>query len=212
MSEQTLNVVMPSEIVYVTGSVNGVDKIFTKAGANLWTAQAARTADYLYDISLIAVDAAGNETAHHVLIFTGICLVFDRTAEDVANDTWRGQYNYTDLNRVESAVEKLAAVLRRLGHTRLYPEVKTDWHVPTDMPETYDTPTVQEMRRYLGNVGLIRGAIAVMRDTPTLPEDMRFLDYLKANDIEKALYDVFILTENIQRQAVYCGVPYCGEV
>lgn len=143
---------------------------------------------------------------------TDIELIFDRTAEDVKKDTSKGQYNYTDLNRVEIAVEKLTATLRKLGHTLLSPIVKTDWHVPTDTSEIYDTPTIEEMRRYLGNVRMICSSISLTQNTPRLPDDMRFLDYLKANNIEKALYDVFVLTKNAQSQSIFCGVPYSGEV
>lgn len=144
-------------------------------------------------------------------IIPKIEFIFDRTAADVENDTPKGQYNYYDLSRVEIAVETIAAMMRQLGYTKINPVVKTDWHAPTDLPESFDTPTTQQMQRYLDNVRLIRGAFEVFETTPNVPSDMRFLTYIEANNIEKVLSDVYVLTENLQKQVKFSGMFYAGE-
>lgn len=113
----------------------------------------------------------------------------------------KGAYNYTDLNRVEEAVDYIAdelvqaptdlqAFATSLGvawdssfelpydendYTSL--TIKTDW---TDE----DIPNATDMARYLGNLQLIQAAL------PTLtvaPSSMNALDYAGANAIEQML-------------------------
>ena len=43
-------------------------------------------------------------------------LVFDRTATDVEQKTAKGRYQYTDLNRVRSAVSSIAARYQADGY------------------------------------------------------------------------------------------------
>lgn len=85
-----------------------------------------------------------------------------------------GAYNYTDLNRVESNVAELAAMIG------LSLTTKTDWGYE-------DAPTWSEMRRYLDNVVAIRDAVAAVEEYPTLPVNMADLDYEGANAIERVL-------------------------
>lgn len=113
----------------------------------------------------------------------------------------KGAYNYTDLNRVESAVEVLAKILRGLPvelqrYAAAYdvawdaffdvpydpaayaPQVKTDW-TPADIQSPED------MERYLQNVILLRGALEYAADN--LPQRMEDLTWQGANAIESAL-------------------------
>lgn len=143
-------------------------------------------------------------------------LIFDRDSGDVervkylsgkgwANMTseeqaeWlngmKGAYNYTDLNRVESAVSVLAEILG------VAVTVKTNWAV-TDIPKSAD------MERYLGNIRLLREVNAALANTPSVPDSMTGLDFNMANDIEKILFDIERNIENLTR----CGEVYCGEV
>ena len=91
-----------------------------------------------------------------------------------STDAAKGAYNYTDLNRVENAVSKLA-LLMGLDLT-----VKTDWN-------QWDALTQPDMERYLGNVVAIRNAVETEVVFPPLPESMSNLDYEMANNIEKVL-------------------------
>lgn len=116
----------------------------------------------------------------------------------------KGAYNYTDLNRVEEAVDYIAdelvqapadlqAFATSLGvawdssfelpydendYTGL--TVKTDW---TDE----DIPNVTDMARYLGNLQLIQAALPVLT---VAPSSMNALDYNGANAIEQMLKEV----------------------
>jgi hypothetical protein len=100
----------------------------------------------------------------------------------------KGAYNYTDFNRVETAVAELATLFGFSLTT------KTDWGV-------WDIPVKSDMERYLGNVATIRSYCAnfgSISDFPKLPRNMNALTLESANNIEKVLelaYDFVVSSE-----------------
>lgn len=152
-------------------------------------------------------------------------LITDRTAADVeryltlrnkgfANLTaaekteWlsnmKGAYNYTDLNRVEEAVQYLADKLRERGYRVDIGTIKT-WTMSS-------LPTMADMNRYLDNVRVIRNAFATLSTTPQVPASISGLTYKEANDIEQIIYDVNKLLENMMSVWFFSGDLYSGEV
>lgn len=96
-------------------------------------------------------------------------------------DAAKGAYNYTDLNRVESAVAELA---ERMGLTLT---TKTNWTL-------WDIPYEADMNRYLNNVVAIRDACPGDVEFPSLPKTMSWIDHEDANNIEKVLELVYEAT------------------
>lgn len=153
-------------------------------------------------------------------------MITDRTAEDVARwrelrtkrwddmtpaekNDWlgvasRGAYNYTDMNRVERAVEIL---LGRLAEWNIYlPLVtKTDW-------KQSDGVTDIELNRYLGNIKRLIFASGLGYSAPPLPSRMDYLTYEGANNIEKALIEIDHWLSLRKNQLVYLGEVYGGEI
>jgi hypothetical protein len=85
-------------------------------------------------------------------------------------DVAKGQYNYVDLNRVESNAEEIASLLS----TYDYPvtiAVKTDW-ARTDIPKSADTV------RYLDNIQALINAFHTKPTSPSVPADMVDFNYL----------------------------------
>ena len=134
----------------------------------------------------------------------------------------KGAYNYTDLNRVETAVAELAA---ELGLSLV---TKTDWTL-------WDVPVASEMERYLRNVVRIRDALSGDVEFPSLPDSMSGLTYEGANHIEEVLMLAYQnIADSEHRCAlgefiigkcrlggiphedpdptIRCGDIYCGEV
>lgn len=109
--------------------------------------------------------------------------------------TMRGAYNFTDLNRVETAVADIA---ENLGVSVV---TKTDWGM-------WDIPTESDMVRYLDNINVIKSAVSFTRNAPTLPGSMSDLTYESANNIEKTLVALYKIIDSIPR----CGEIYAGEV
>lgn len=112
----------------------------------------------------------------------------------LSGDATKGAYNYTDLNRVESAVAELSEYMG-LGLI-----TKTDWN-------NWDIPMTSDMNRYYGNVKTIINAFPDV-GFPELPYNMQNLTYETANNIEIALQLAYEHLTN----AVRCGEIYCGEV
>ena len=149
----------------------------------------------------------------------------------------RGAYNYTDLNRVETAVAYVADELAgALDTLQAYateigiswdpvfgvpydPDDYEDLTVKTDWAET-DIPSATQMARYINNIKLIRDAIPDSSNA-WIPDTMDGINYETANNIEQLLIDVdlalaaLILTqEGFMRSALavyYSGEIYSGE-
>lgn len=114
-------------------------------------------------------------------------------AEVVATNATKGAYNYSDLNRVERAVEEISDELG-LGLI-----TKTDWRM-------WDVPRASDMERYLYNVTAIRNFNGVILP---LPESMERLTYSDANDIETVLATAYEATKNSPAR---CGEIICGDL
>ena len=110
-------------------------------------------------------------------------------------DAAKGAYNYTDLNRVETAVAELAPLFG------MNLETKTDWGM-------WDIPREADMKRYLGNVAKIREHCGCVPNLPILPDTMNEFTYQSANNIEKIL----IIAYEVVDRPIRSGEIYSGEV
>lgn len=106
----------------------------------------------------------------------------------------KGAYNYTDWNRVESAVAELASILGVSLRT------VTTWSAT-------NVPTEADGVRYLANVRKLKAVCQGLSGTPPTPESMQRMTYVEANDIEKILTDI----ETVIYSWTRCGEIYCGE-
>lgn len=112
-------------------------------------------------------------------------------------------YNVSDLNRVGEAVRYLAERFTDCGYA-VTVTPKTDW--------TEDNvPTRKQLETYRRNIAELRRQLTVMQSTPETPETMRFLDYLKANDIERILLAVEDTLRRLEKTFWYSGEIYSGE-
>ena len=225
MSTQTLRVSLPSEIIYVSGTVNGKAYTWTLVDGS-WQAIVDRAADDTYAVALTAVNALGTSTNYTLTLYYGMLnLITDRTQADVervrqlaqkgfgnmtaaektewASDL-KGAYNASDLNRVGAAVAYVAGRLTGYGYA-VSVSPRQDWQVT-------DIPTQESMTAYLADVAALRAALTVAAGTPEVPEDMDRLTWKEANDIEKILVDVDELLTRMAAAWFYSGDLYAGEV
>jgi len=126
-------------------------------------------------------------------------LVTDRTAG--------AKYNYTDLNRVESAFVYLRDSLNGEFGVALNLTIKTDW-VRADLGQLGAQALMEQYRQ---NVVAIRGAITQMAETPATPDSMRFLTVQEVNDIEKILQDVEWLLNRMPFAFCHSGTFQAGQ-
>ena len=204
MSAQVLSVSLPSEIIYVSGTVNGTAYTWTLI-EGAWTATVDRAADDTYHVALTAVNAAGVSTNYALTLYYGILsLITDRTRADVENKTNKGFYNASDLNRVGAAVQYVAERFAAQGYT-VAVRPKTDWLAS-------DIPTASELKTYRQNIATLRALLAVMPTTPEAPDSMAGLTYTEANSIERILLDLDTLLTNAALAWYQSGEIYAGEV
>lgn len=226
MDEQTISVTLPSSAVYVSGTVNDVSVVWTNTEGNTWEATAARAEDDVYRVELTIIDGNGNSSTASTTIYFGLLsLITDRTAADVyhwqtlRDKGWeamteeeraewltpmKGCYNFTDLNRVEGAVEYIGELLRDAGY-EMDLVTKKDWTME-------DMPTRLDMERYIGNVAAIREVFNPFPSTPKAPKITQNLSHVFANDLEQILKDMGGLAANIPQSWLYAGDIFSGEV
>lgn len=204
MTEQ-VSVRLTSDILYVEGYVNGSLAEFQKQENNVWTATVDKSEDNIYEVYIKAYNSNGLSTEVSTTLYYGVNLIYDRTTKDLYDKTEKAYYNATDLNRVESATEYISKLLKLYAYFKEDLMCKKDWLME-------DYPTESEMIRYLCNIQKLIDSFCLREDSPTLPITMNNLDIYKANDIEKILYDLNILIENMASQFVYSGEIFSGEV
>lgn len=136
-------------------------------------------------------------------------LVYDRTQLDVDFDTEKGSYNFSDLNRIENWCQYLSKILNSYNYNNII-NVKTDW-VMVDAMTTENSPTEAQMERIRQNLIILRNAFFTLSTTPATPENLDFMTFQKANDIEKILFDIDKVIEHMENFFIYCGVPNCGQ-
>lgn len=121
-------------------------------------------------------------------------------------------YNYTDLNRVEAAAADMAALLSAEGYNVTI-TVKTNWTMMSPFSTLSQVkahfPTHSNMGRYLNNLKLIRQQFPALSGYE-LPETMRGLTYIGANNIEKMLVAIPGLVDTMKGAYRRCNTFRCG--
>lgn len=130
-------------------------------------------------------------------------LIYDRTAEDVANKTAKGRYRHTDLNRVQNAVASIAARYQADGYA-VQTYTLSSW-------SSNEIPRMTKATNYLNAVRALRGIIA-LPNTYAIPTTMHKLNYKGANAIEKFLFDSDLMIDNLESAWWYCDEIISGEV
>ena len=127
-------------------------------------------------------------------------LIFDRTMQDVENATLKGQYNASDLNRVESWCEYLRDQLNTMGYP-ITITTKTNW-------QQSDMRTASEMERIRTNIKKIMQGFYYLTNIETNAE---YFNYIKANNWEEILYEIYYLMLGTENWYVYGNVARLGQ-
>lgn len=114
---------------------------------------------------------------------------FESLTESEIATLEKGTLTINTLNRIESKISELNSLLETLGYVPLDIVIK-NW-------EYTDIFSGDEFSRIVANVGMLRAAIPVMKDTPDTPLAEYY--YSNINDLEKILYDVDFLLNNSQK-------------
>ena len=226
MASRVVSVILDSGITYVSGTVNGTEYTFTLTADNTWSADVTVAEDNIYRLVITAIDNQGNASTFNTTLYYGLNLITDRTQSDVSRYLYlksksfsdmtaeeqlewlsdlKGAYNFTDMNRVDGAVDYIVERLREVGSF-------------TEGIKTYrlwsreHLPTKKELEQYLENIRILRSQFAVAASIPPVPSDMQMFTHKEANDIEKILFEVDWLITKIAQAWFFSAEIYSGEV
>lgn len=127
-------------------------------------------------------------------------LVFDRVKADLTNGSWKGQYNASDLNRVEYWCRYLADKLNELGYS-INITTKINW-VSSDMR------TDAEMERIRSNIQKLMTGFHWITKIYTYANT---INYDRANRYEKILFEIYNMMQGMNNWYVYGGVANGGQ-
>lgn len=204
MSSRTLIATLPTDTLYVSGTVNGVPTTWTNTEGQTWETVAERSPQDVYVVALTIINQLGTATETTFTLHHGLHLVTDRTAADVTAGNAKGTYNASDLNRVGAAMNYVADRLTAQGYAPVI-SPKTDW---TD--SDWFTPSAAQL--YLSDLAELRRQFAMIQTTPNVPDDMERLTYTEANNIEKILEDIDLLLTYALKACFFSGDVFSGEV
>ncbi len=132
-------------------------------------------------------------------------LITDRKLSDINNKTHKGNYNASDLNRVETWMEYLKELLNEYGY---YVEftTKTDWEISFGYNMTSNIKRIKE------NLQNLKDTFYELPSTPDVPSTDRLsINYIEANNIEKIIYDIEYLILKIEPAYRFSNYLYSGE-
>lgn len=109
-------------------------------------------------------------------------LIYDRTNDDLVNDTDKAYIDYDDLNRIEGACVELGTMLGVTVSTKTWKI--TDWRTEADM------------ERIRQNLIKLQDAYAMAKVTQ-VPAKITYGSYTQANDIERILHETWIVYRSV---------------
>lgn len=136
----------------------------------------------------------------------------DQTEEELiqlAQTSYKGAYNETDMNRVTTAAEFLSDSLYSRGYINPYvpvnPEPGRDYWVKENKP------TLEQSKGYVSNVKRIRETFHFVPDLPEAHSDMQSFTFQEANNLEKILVQVESMFQWMDKSYLMAGEAMCGE-
>ena len=149
----------------------------------------------IYDRTKTDVDAALSIRADYVQQGTEL------TAKQV-EQLERGTITINTLNRIENKQKSLKSLFNDMGY----------WNTPTTNKEWQYTDIFDEVnfRRIIDNLNILRNAFFVFKNTPNTPPISYY--WQDINSLEKILFDLDVMINDVKSRYRRCGTFRCGEV
>lgn len=136
--------------------------------------------------------------------------IFDRSENDLVEDNDYAYIHNIDLNRVENNIQKDWLAVNKIGYYIPNKGGKTDWIPQGHADDASNIPTTEQMTRLMFNYTALIEGFYLLSTTPESPRSMNFINYKGLNAIEKTLYDILCVINDIDRVARQCGDCECG--
>lgn len=113
----------------------------------------------------------------------------------------RGTITINTLNRIETKQDKLKGLFNDMGYWNTQ-VINKEWNYT----QIFD---VVEFQRIIDNLSVLRNAFFVYKDTPNIPPVS--YHYNDINALEKILYDLDDMINDVKNHYKECGTFECGE-
>lgn len=126
---------------------------------------------------------------------------FETLTESDINYLERGTITINTLNRIETKQEELKNLFNDMGY----------WNTPITNKTWGENNifNVDEFQRILDNTNVLRQAFFVYKATPNTPPISYYWDDI--NSLEKILYDLNVMINDVKSNYRECGTFNCGE-
>ena len=127
---------------------------------------------------------------------------FQELTENEIETLEKGTLTINTLNRIESKQEELKNLFNDMGYWNTEITNK-NW-------SENDVFGVEEFRRILDNTDILRKSFFTYKDTPKTPPIS--YHYENINSLEKILYDLDVMINDVKSKYKRCGTFRCGEL
>lgn len=148
----------------------------------------------IFDRTQVDIDTAKQIRREKVQAFQSL------TESDIST-LERGMITINTLNRIEGKQEELKNLLVEIGY----------WNadVSAKLWVAEDIFNVDDFRRIINNINILRNAFFVYRGTPNTPPVS--YHYNDINALEKILHDIDVMINDVKSNYRECGAYECGE-
>lgn len=116
----------------------------------------------------------------------------------------KGTITYNTLNRIEGKQEELKNLFNDMGYWNI-PITNKQW----TENDIFDNNGERDFQRILDNTNVLRNAFFVYKDTPNTPPIS--YHYNDINALEKILYDLDVMINDVKSHYRECGTFESGE-
>lgn len=200
MTEQ-LQVNLGLDVIYVHGTVNGIEATFTLVDTGIWSAVVDKAPDGKYEVVITAYNSLGTHTTLETTIYK-----LDGLIQSKLDWTQWDYYNAEDIIRVEANTQFVADYLATMGYIADLQGVKADWTM-------LDFPTITEINRIENNINALQECFYApegWQNKKTWSKGKRF-SWEDALRYEKNLHLLTEMINLIKDATVYSGTFSSGQ-
>ncbi len=198
---ETLAVTLGLDVIYVSGTVNGLEAEFALVGPGVWEAIVPKAEDGMYAVSITAYNSLGTPTTYQTTIYRGEGLIPLKT-------DWGPQdfYRPDDLNRVEADTQYIAEFLEEAGYAVELEAIRVDRDV-----QGYEF--ADSLSRVERNIDALKAAFVEPPgyEQPKVWQAGKRHSYVDANRLERNLQVLYDWAVGVVASLKYCGTFVCGE-
>lgn len=200
LNMETLSLTLGLDVIYVSGTVNGLEAGFELVGPGVWEAVVPKAEDGMYHVVVTAYNSLGTATTYSTTI--------SRIEDLLPLKKWgpRDHYSPEDLNRIEANTQYIAGYLGEAGYPIVLEAVKVD----RDITGYEFAGSLSRVERNID--ALAQGFVSPPGyEQPKVWQAGQRHSYVDANRLERNLRLLYQWAEAVVASFRYCGTFYCGE-